>query len=294
MGEPHQLGRSGGAARVHVGGDVFGLRLAGEGEPVVRLLRREERKIALGDPFAARSLHREDAHVGRQAVADGRKLLPDLVARRRPEHDHDLGARRADQLDPVRRLEHPVGAAGDAGRQRRQHHGVELAECVGSRNRTASSGPTPDATEQVRGRNRAALELPVGDIDGRRVRIAVVDVADRDLVGKEVEALADPVVAVPREQALLERNALERLHVLDVPQRLELTCNAHDGPWSYRLTAYGITTGRVSVQQLKVLQMRSIRMASGVSRRARRNRPRRTTLVTPGRKTRRRPRSPRR
>ena len=43
------------------------------------------------------------------------------------------------------------------------------------------------------------------------------------------EALADPVVAVPREQALLERNALERLHVLDVPQRLELTCNAHDG-----------------------------------------------------------------
>jgi len=128
MGQPHQLGRSRGAARVHIGGDVFWLRLADEGEPVVRLLRREERKIALGDPLAARPLHREDSDVGREAVTDGRKLLPDLVAGRRPEHDHDLGARRADQLDPVRRLQHPVGAAGDAGRQRRQHDGVELRD----------------------------------------------------------------------------------------------------------------------------------------------------------------------
>jgi hypothetical protein len=37
----------------------------------------------------------------------------------------------------------------------------------------------------------------------------------------------DPVVDVPRQQALFQRNALEFLDVLDIPQRQELAGSAY-------------------------------------------------------------------
>ena len=52
-----------------------------------------------GERRIARQLRREDAYAGRQIGADGLQLLPDLVARCRPERHHDLGARGPDQAD---------------------------------------------------------------------------------------------------------------------------------------------------------------------------------------------------
>ena len=78
--------------------------------------------------------------------------------------------------------------------------------------------PDTERMEQVRGRGRAALELLVGDGDDRAFRIAVGDVADGDLLRGEVAAAGNPVIGVPRQQALLERHALQRFDVLDVPQ----------------------------------------------------------------------------
>ena len=182
--------------------------------------------IGIGKRRIARHLHRENAHAGRQIGADGLQLLPDFVAGRRPERHHDLGARGPDQSDPMRRLQHPVGAAGDAGRERAQHDGVERRD---RRHQIEHGvvGTDAERMKQVGGRGRALLQLAIGHIDRRAVRIAVRDIADRHLLRSEVEPVANPVVGIPGQQPLFERDALQLFDIAQITERTEPACGVH-------------------------------------------------------------------
>jgi hypothetical protein len=85
----------------------------------------ERVEIRFGQGLAVRTRHGQQTHVG-DLVADRLHALPDLITGRRAETDDHLGPRRAHELDQLRRLEHPVDAAGRRTGQRAEESRVEL------------------------------------------------------------------------------------------------------------------------------------------------------------------------
>ena len=212
MRELDELRRAGGAAGVDVGGDVVRRDIAREQQTVGRLLRNQRVEVGIRKRGAARALHGENAHRRRNLVPDRLDVFPDFKAGRRPQRDDDLGFGRVNQFDQLLRLEHPVDAAGNAGfdgaehgdvklRQRRQHEQNDIV------------GRDAERMKQVGGLARLRPQLAVAQANRIAVGIAVGDRTDRDFFRIERAALRNPVVQIPGEYVLRQRNALQLLHI---------------------------------------------------------------------------------
>ena len=91
------------------------------------------------------------------------------------------------------------------------------------RGRADLTNPTRAANDDA----RALFQRAIGDVGHRAVGIAVGDIADRDLLRIKVEAQVNPVVGVPGQQPLFERDALQLFDIAQVSDRAEPACGAH-------------------------------------------------------------------
>jgi hypothetical protein len=109
-----------------IGGDVAGGDGTREHQPIAGLARGERVEVGCRIDRAAGSGHGQHMHRRRNLRAHRLQVFPDLEAGRRPQRHDDPGPGRADELDEVLGLEHPVDAAGDTTTERAEHRDKEL------------------------------------------------------------------------------------------------------------------------------------------------------------------------
>ena len=129
MGEPHQLRRSGRAAGMHIGGDVVGLR---------RCVRTSKRRRAVATRARRSPMSRAARRPGLapkgRCTASGIWLRTvcsfSQISKPGVGPSATTTFARDSRMSSIQwlRLEHPVDAARDAGRERAEHHGVELRD----------------------------------------------------------------------------------------------------------------------------------------------------------------------